>query len=49
MCVRSHTELYKVLYFTFLLEHNFFILGMMIIFLALKLVPSLYIINIEFS
>jgi hypothetical protein len=46
--VRSHIELYILLYFTSLLEHNFFILGLMIIFLALKLVPSYYIINIQF-
>ena len=47
--VRSHIELYIVLYFTFLLEHNFFILGLMIFFLAMKLVTSCYIINIQFS
>jgi len=41
--------IYVVLYFTFLLEHNFLILGLMIIFLALKLVPSYYTINIQIS
>jgi len=48
--VKSHIEVYEyiVLYYTSLLEHNFFILGLMIIFLAVKLVTSYYTINIQF-